>query len=247
MRTQVFLATVIMGSWLAITGSWLAITAAGQRVGRVSVQVLETGSFHGDEVKARSGEKWLGLYVTEKGAVLRESVLTISRVADEIVDAGTEQRTGKAVSVNHSQEPILLVKNAPMLKPGQALSVFQTAKHELFPFSTHPHVKLKLQAQQYEVRLVGDRRSPEHTLPRNARLLLTDGRITQTLYALKGWDGDVDWQLRWAGDLDGDGKLDLFAALSYHYNVSERRLFLSSQAQPGQLVAEIAVFRTTGC
>lgn len=231
----------------AILGCCLSMTAAGQRAGRVHVQVLETGGFHGDEVKARSGEKWLGLFVTEKESVLRETVLTVSRVVDEIVDAGTEQKTGKAVSINHSREPVLLVKNAPMLKPDKVVTVFRVVKDAPFPFSAHPSVTLKLYNQQYELRVTGTRHSSEHALPLNAKLLLTDGYTTQTLYTLKGWDGDVDWELSWAGDLDGDGKLDLYADLSYHYNVSERRLFLSTQAKPGQLVAEVAVLRTTGC
>jgi hypothetical protein len=223
------------------------MTAAAQRTGLASIQVLETGGFHGDEVKARSGEKWLGLFTSEQGSVLREAVLTISRVEDEIVDSGTDQKTGKAVSVNHGREPVLLVKNAPMLKPGKVATVFQAATDAPFSISAHPKVSLKLHDQPYELRLIGDRHSAEHALPLNARLLLTDGHANQTLYVLKGWDGDVDWELRWAGDLDGDGKLDLYADLSYHYNVSERRLFLSSRAKPGQLVAEVAVFRTTGC
>jgi len=53
--------------------------------------------------------------------------------------------------------------------------------------------------------------------------------------------------LRWAGDLDGDGKLDLILAADHHYNLSTTRLFLSSRAKKGELVQEVAKFSTSGC
>ncbi|HYO90684.1 MAG TPA: hypothetical protein VEQ40_03580, partial [Pyrinomonadaceae bacterium] len=37
---------------------------------RHSARLLETGEFHGEEVKARTGERWLGLYLTKKGSFL---------------------------------------------------------------------------------------------------------------------------------------------------------------------------------
>ena len=53
--------------------------------------------------------------------------------------------------------------------------------------------------------------------------------------------------LKFAGDLDGDGKLDLLIDTTHHYNLSEPTLFLSSQAKDGELVHNVASFRTTGC
>jgi hypothetical protein len=47
--------------------------------------------------------------------------------------------------------------------------------------------------------------------------------------------------------MDGDNKLDLYVQVSYHYNVSQRKLFLSSQAKRGGLVREVAELMTVGC
>jgi hypothetical protein len=47
--------------------------------------------------------------------------------------------------------------------------------------------------------------------------------------------------VRWAGDLDGDGKLDLIVALNYGFGV-EYVLFLSSMADAKQLVGEAGRF-----
>lgn len=54
-------------------------------------------------------------------------------------------------------------------------------------------------------------------------------------------------RLLWAGDLDGDRKLD-FLFEDSGYNWASHRLFLSSLAKPGgPPVAEAAQFRITGC
>lgn len=77
------------------------------------------------------------------------------------------------------------------------------------------------------------------------RLVLREGERTQTLYES---DGDLDgWAFHWAGDLDGDGRPDFLLSADAHYNVSTKRLFLSSRAGPGQLVKEVATLRETGC
>ena len=41
----------------------------------------------------------------------------------------------------------------------------------------------------------------------------------------------------------GDGKLDLYVQVGYHYNSTQRKLFLSSQAKKGKLVREVADWR----
>ena len=51
----------------------------------------------------------------------------------------------------------------------------------------------------------------------------------------------------WAGDLDRDGELDLLVDATFHYNVSNWTLWLSSGADSGELVGEVATLTTTGC
>lgn len=223
------------------------------------VQLLETGSFHGEEIKAQSGEKWLGLYVGPNGSSLITSTLKITRVVDPLSDLDNPgQKTGKKVSVDQSTKPIFLVKNAGMLKAGAVTTAyrgFQTKRHELFDpyvdsleFKT---IRLKLGDQEYRIKTVGKQYPLAGELQGqsgfDARLVLTDGKTTQTLYSIKGSVETKNWYLLWAGDADGDGKLDLYVETSPHYNGWDGRLFLSSQAMPGQLVKEVAKFIRVGC
>jgi hypothetical protein len=90
-----------------------------------------------------------------------------------------------------------------------------------------------------------DDKFPEY-LNETSKLVLSEGSIRQTLYSVESCD-DCSWQIKWAGDLDGDGKLDFYIQLSPHYNAAIMKVFLSSGAENGKLVKEAAEFTTTGC
>jgi hypothetical protein len=210
------------------------------------VQLIEAGAFHGDEIQARSGERWLGLYKTAKGFALIDSVVQIKRVHDPVVDEDENKETGKEVSVNHSSEPIFLVKGAMMLKTGSVTTVFVGRK----ALGSTSNVSLKLGSNEYRLKVTTKERNPEPGIGLDdAKLVLTATGITQVLYSIggKGEPTEAYWSLLWAGDLDDDGKLDLFVSVGWHYNMSERRLFLSSQAGKGQIVKKVAQFTTLGC
>jgi hypothetical protein len=82
--------------------------------------------------------------------------------------------------------------------------------------------------------------------PRAGRIELRVGEAKQTLFECTDCDQDA-WGLRWAGDLDGDGKVDLLLTAGTHYSVTVTRLFLSSKAKKGELVREVAKYESSGC
>jgi hypothetical protein len=47
----------------------------------------------------------------------------------------------------------------------------------------------------------------------------------------------------WAGDLDRDGKIDVFTRISGYRPILEYTLFLSSAANEGEYVGEVATWR----
>jgi hypothetical protein len=70
---------------------------------------------------------------------------------------------------------------------------------------------------------------------------------TDVVFSLDGIDNNAPPSVLWAGDLDADGVVDLFADLPTHYAGHHYILFLSSVARAGQLVAEAASLTTVGC
>lgn len=78
----------------------------------------------------------------------------------------------------------------------------------------------------------------------------------QTLARMAGYRDDAGTpaagdeaplSLLFAGDLDGDGRLDLILDLSPHYNVRRPTLLLSRPAAPGDLLQAAAAHEATGC
>jgi hypothetical protein len=213
------------------------------------VRLIETGEFHGDEVRARTGEQWLGLYVARTDSALSPTIVRVKRVHDPIVDGQPGERTGKRVTVRRRPEPVFLVREAGMLHPGKVTTVY----HGETPLNDHSDVRLTVAGKTYHLRVTTrSRQRSEHSsderLSDDARLVLATGKSRQVLYSLAGKSNDEgEWNLLWAGDLDHDGRLDLYVEVSWHYNLSQRKLFLSSQAKRGRLVREVADFSTEGC
>jgi len=216
--------------------------ASGQKI-TPKVQLLETGEFHGDEVTAQTGGQWWGLFPTPDGFELLPSVIAVDAVHDPVVDGDNpEKKSGKKVSVNRDAAPIFLLRGADMLRTGPVVTVFREEKN----LGNGALVTLLLGGDEYRLKVKSKSPEPADYLMPDTKLLLTSRRTTQVLLSLKE-PNDAGWALLWAGDLDGDGKLDLYMDLSNHYNASRRKLFLSTQASGRDLVKEIAEFITVGC
>ncbi|MBI5473826.1 MAG: hypothetical protein HY961_15930 [Ignavibacteriae bacterium] len=81
----------------------------------------------------------------------------------------------------------------------------------------------------------------------NYKVILYSDQRRQTILNRARSYLDGSPTLRWAGDLDRDGRLDLLMDLTNHYNVSEPTLFLSSRAAANELVKKVASHRQVGC
>lgn len=211
-------------------------------------QLLYPGEFHGDEIMAQTGEQWLGLYPNAGGGMLREVSLEVFPVHDPVLDEDEQARTGKGVSVRGLVEPTLLVRidNPAALQPGQIV----TAWSEATPLTNRTNLPIQLGGVTYHLRVETSDTSETAGIARDdAKLVLVRGTERQVLYELGGTGQEAEawWNLLWVGDMDGDGRLDLYVQVADHYNVAQRELYLSSQAAEGQLVRKVAEFRITGC
>ncbi len=98
-------------------------------------------------------------------------------------------------------------------------------------------LEISLGQRRYELRLESAREDLF-----DAKVVLTDGVLSQVLYSADGFADEPHFDVVWAGDLDRDGRLDLVVNLNRKYSVHPYRLLLSSLAAKGRLVGQAAVF-----
>lgn len=198
-------------------------------------QLLEVGEFHGADVRAQTSGDWLGLFVTKDHSTLTSLNIKVSRVFDPIVDDESKKKTGKKISIQNPTAPIFLIKNVPQLKAGKVTTVLT----DFISITNETPRTINLGTQQYQL-------IAQPFLLGKTKVTLVQGKKKQPLFVnLHKEEGG--FSIEWAGDLDGDGKLDLYVNAAAHDNQSSKRLFLSSRASKGQLVREVARFETVGC
>lgn len=232
------------------------------------IKLLETGEgFHGDEITAKNGEKWLGLF-NENGAYsLRQATLRVLRDHDPIIDDEPQIKTGKSVSVEGKIKPIFLLKNAPNLREGKIAIYFkglswkeamadastEYAGENMTSLDKRFSQEFGTNGDEFTLKVVKAKNKEGEKL---LALILEQNGIRQVLHttwtSYEGERGTEEWlgqtgTLYWVGDLDGDRKPDFYLDLFVHDNVANKALFLSSKAEKGKLVKKVAHFVTTGC
>ncbi len=205
-------------------------------------RLIETGTFRAGEVSDADSGVWLGLFPNEKGYAWRDAVVDVKLVRDEAVD-GSNERTGREVTVRDGGRPVFLVRGGEDLRVASVEGFRELEQRALLNGDT---IKLAIGNEQFVLRVTNPRRHGDADMAGSSLELASNG-VTQVLYSAPEGANEPAWEVLWAGDLDGDGKLDLYLQLGDHYNVAERILFVSTKAAPGQLVGQFAVFRTVGC
>jgi hypothetical protein len=127
------------------------------------------------------------------------------------------------------------VRCIPMVRAGRMESA-PVVNHDL-EFSGP--LEIALGKRRYTVRL--ERAREDLT---DARVMLSDGTLTQMLYSTDGFVDEPHFEIEWAGDIDRDGRLDLVVNLSRKYSIHPHRLLMSTKAKTSELVGEAAVFET---
>lgn len=208
-----------------------------------NVQLLRTGSFHGDEVAPGAAGEWFALALEETGGASLERVrVTISTEHDAILDDDDEE-TGKRVETSNGRDAAVLIRGLASLREGPVDTVAAN-------LTLRPGVEHRLGAYTLNLTCTAST-AAEYRCP----LAVREDKDRQTIATYAAWSRENELTfgsehepvVLWAGDLDRDGRLDLLVDTSDHYNVSEVALYLSSIARNGELVRRAANFRTTGC
>ncbi|HEX8734462.1 MAG TPA: hypothetical protein VF721_04015 [Pyrinomonadaceae bacterium] len=212
------------------------------------IKLLMHGDFHGEDVEFKTGtsKKWLGLYRKKNKYFLLATTVKIKAVPDFMYAEDSGNRSGKRVSTNHKLPNVFLLKNAEMLRAGEVKTLFDGMETESDGINRKYRRQFELNGKKYTLAVEDATEDGAEYLTGKSKMIISSGNIKQTIYEQGGCD-DCGWDLCWVGDLDKDGKPDFLLNLTNHYNVTNHRLFLSSPAEKGEIVREVAVFGTVGC
>lgn len=213
-------------------------------------EILLTGTFHEDEVRQRSSDDWLALTATGNGWMLQPVRVSIEKAVDPMVDEEGAAMTGRQVTAMPVDEPLLLVRGQRVSPGVVTAAVPDTADLRLQSTSA-----LRFGTSTYQLRFrCGGAKDDSGDVRCSLDLELGDTIQTLAYYSAMRdeqqtltFTGEVTPTVIWAGDLDRDGQLDLLLDTSDHYNQYAPTLYLSSAARKGQLMARVALFRSTGC
>ena len=222
--------------WLQISVVLVCSTTfAQQPAKRPRLDLIRLGTFHQGEAEFRSGGGWIGLVPSRDGFAWANLRIKTEKVNDPTGDDPPELKRAIQITLESSTpgEPLFLLRGLPQLATKPVHTCFDRSEngslHEQNP------ILLTCEAAAYSVGVA------------NKQLLqLKHAAKTQTLFRWPKGLMDQYAELIWAGDLDGDGKLDLFVNHSDHYSTMGLTLYLSTWAAPGQLVGRAAGLRTNG-
>lgn len=216
---------------LAVTA--VAISLDASATARATGQLLVTGSFIEEFVNAVPEGSWHALCPNDHGFAIRTAMLTI-RPAQPI-DLGDGPVPMKDVRAAGCAKPLVLMRVGE-LEEGDVATVF-SGNEEI---GRDAGKELQLGPSKYAL-------FARDSEPETREIIVRFGGIEQQIAVVQGCCNDAQPTLLWAGDLDGDGKLDLLLNVTMHYAHSELALFLSSRATGGELLRDVARFASGSC
>jgi len=202
----------------------------------------------------RPGGDWWGIFPDGKGYTLQPTRVRAIPDPDMVVPPEKPPRQIRVLDGSHGT----LVFRGLMCAAAGPLNVVDLPPYPA-PLQPGESVPLALQSGPPEgaIRITAESvPAPKpsgdaiSTAP-NCRLVLHSGSgenaLKQVLYT--GFQNEVEGpRLLWAGDLDRDGRVDLFYNFGEHYTETKLMLFLSSAARAGEIVGLVAQWSgSCGC
>ncbi len=214
-------------------------------------KVLTVGTFHGDEVISNLDElKWMGLFQNKTGFYIAETQLKTKRVHDVIVDENENEKTGWNVQTINTDASIILFEGLSAITPHNVKQVL-LLKDQVFPGDT---LRINYLGIDYIIFATGIIKK----IPNDASMLevwnyklylsatIKGKQHKSLLVAQPNFDNEMI-TIIFAGDMDGDGILDLIIDTSRHYNITSPTLYLSKPTNSGEVVKPIGRHTSVGC
>jgi hypothetical protein len=207
-------------------------------------------SYSKEELPVRSGETWLGLYQTAGELFFSDTKLTRS---DRKGYVGPGDATYDWLKYETHGDLIFLIKNAPALRQGKVKTLFRTAASpdtEDASLVVGNKRTFQMGDNNYLLRVTSGLQSDGGRV--NVLVLESGAKSQIVMFNYYYKDHNTLYNeignLIWAGDMDGDGKLDLYLhEYGYEKGGFGSRLYLSSPAKDGRLVEYVAGFGSAGC
>ncbi|HEX2879615.1 MAG TPA: hypothetical protein VHO25_08755, partial [Polyangiaceae bacterium] len=153
--------------------------------------ILDVAMYGGAQLPAAIPQSgWLALCPSDAGTVLRATTVTLVPYFDDIANDAPGQQTGREVKATNCEAPLLLVADP-------ALGV-------------RPVRDAKLSGQQIVMDDLSEQIAPTpgNQVDVPARLILR-GKQGSRILLESTYSTSIEYKIRWAGDLDEDGSLDL--------------------------------------
>jgi hypothetical protein len=196
----------------------LATPAAAAKPAAARFEILDAGDYLAKDLAklpAARNLEWLVLCPTPAGAELRKMTIEVRPFRSGAVNDGPGKTSGRTVAAPGCAEPIALVRG-PGLTEGKVATV------------THEEGNIAFGGGSFVVKRDRPEPEPEDSCgKKRVHLVMTSGDIRHVLAEA---DFCTLFGIRWSGDLDGDGKLDLVVVDNLDSGSNLLRLFLSKDA-----------------
>ncbi len=209
------------------------------------------GVYRESEVIAKSGEKWLTLFEHNGSYELKHAKAKVKRLSTTSY-AGDERDV--RLTFDKPGVPIFAVRNFKSLRPGKITSLYNRPSLDEIDRRNLPIGSMEdgykqdfnLNEEWYTLRVSKGIARDGTNL---GLLVLENDKEKQVIYSTQFFPGEniIIGSLFWVGDLDRDGKLDVYFDPYDEKGGSGAYLYLSSAAEQGKLVKLVAVFGVAGC
>jgi hypothetical protein len=218
---------------LSLCIGWLSISLAQAPIPiKIASSDSRTQSFRGDEHLGIA--TWMGLYADRQGFQWKSTECRLQWAPDPYTEDNHSKWSAKKLVVLDHSQPVFLV---------QGLNSLVTVRPQKAEYAdtrwpdgvqvTEESLPIRFGQSNFVLQSAPGKKDTD----KNSLILSSMGKsqiIDATLPA-----NDSVWILLWAGDLDGDGRLDLI--IHYADNVfGSMQLLLSSRSNSGELVHTVA-------
>lgn len=204
-------------------------------------------SYRKSEVIAKTGENWLGLFINSDNSYLKNSKVKVQLNEEPGYDEDTVK-----LKFEQNKKPLMLLKNSKFLKEGKVITLFYKVSqdedenyYDSDVMNRNFSRDFQLNDKNYKMVVKdAETKSGDKVL---ALVLETENESHIVTYG-HYFGGEYLGHLLWVGDLDNDGKLDFYMSFNnFEKGYFDSKLYLSSEAEKGKLVKEVAEFFTAGC